>query len=117
MVAPSVVAVAVKPSAWVENRLVRATFPLPTGVTAHCCCTKHHDGFALWPTKYGTQNVMNSGYKRDVVRQYVDSFRSRGLKAGFYFSIWDRTYPVQATGGYQSATRPRVSARPRSSIC
>ena len=73
---------------------------LAAGMTYGVLTTKHHDGFALWPTKYGTQNVMNSGYKRDVVKQYVDSFRSRGLKVGFYFSIWDRTYPVQATGGY-----------------
>lgn len=73
---------------------------LSAGMSYGVLTTKHHDGFALWPTKYGTQNVMNSGYKRDVVRQYVDSFRSRGLKVGFYFSIWDRTYPVQATGGY-----------------
>lgn len=70
------------------------------GMSYGVLTTKHHDGFALWPTKYGSQNVMNSGYKRDVVRQYVDSFRSRNLKVGFYFSIWDRTYPVQATGGY-----------------
>lgn len=73
---------------------------LAAGMSYGVLTTKHHDGFALWPTKYGTQNVMNSGYKRDVVKQYVDSFRSRGLKVGFYFSIWDRTYPVQATGGY-----------------
>lgn len=70
------------------------------GMSYGVLTTKHHDGFALWPTKYGNQNVMNSGYKHDVVQQYVDSFRSRGLKVGFYFSIWDRTYPVQATGGY-----------------
>ncbi|WP_267277054.1 alpha-L-fucosidase [Arthrobacter sp. CDRTa11] len=73
---------------------------LAAGMSYGVLTTKHHDGFALWPTKYGTQNVMDSGYRRDVVRQYVDSFRSRGLKVGFYFSIWDRTYPVQATGGY-----------------
>jgi len=70
------------------------------GMSYGVLTTKHHDGFALWPTKYGTQNVMSSGYKHDVVRQYVDSFRSRNLKVGFYFSIWDRTYPVQATGGF-----------------
>jgi hypothetical protein len=23
--------------------------------------TKHHDGFAVWPTRYGSQSVMNSG--------------------------------------------------------
>lgn len=58
--------------------------------------TKHHDGFALWPSAYGTQNVANSSYKQDVVRQYVDAFRARGLRVGLYYSIWDRTYSVQA---------------------
>ncbi|MEU0412892.1 RICIN domain-containing protein [Streptomyces griseorubiginosus] len=58
--------------------------------------TKHHDGFALWPSAYGTQNVANSSYQQDVVRQYVDAFRARGLRVGLYYSIWDRTYSVQA---------------------
>ena len=62
--------------------------------------TKHHDGFCLWPTAYGNQNVANSGYKQDVVRQYVDAFRAKGLRVGLYFSIWDRTKTVEAYGGH-----------------
>lgn len=58
--------------------------------------TKHHDGFCLWPTAYGKQNVAFSGYKRDIVAQYVTAFRAKGLKIGFYFSIWDRTHGVEA---------------------
>ncbi|WP_327723351.1 alpha-L-fucosidase [Streptomyces europaeiscabiei] len=58
--------------------------------------TKHHDGFALWPSAYGTQNVANSPYKQDVVRAYCDAFRAKGLKVGFYYSIWDRTFGVEA---------------------
>jgi alpha-L-fucosidase len=62
--------------------------------------TKHHDGFSLWPTAHGTQNVMHSGYQHDVVQQYVDAFRAEGLRVGFYFSIWDRTEPIQSFGGH-----------------
>ncbi|MFC4138560.1 MULTISPECIES: alpha-L-fucosidase [unclassified Microbacterium] len=62
--------------------------------------TKHHDGFSLWPTQYGTQNVQYSGHREDVVRNYVDSFRAAGLKIGFYFSIWDRTAGFEAQGGH-----------------
>lgn len=62
--------------------------------------TKHHDGFSLWPTAFGTQNVMSSGYTQDVVRQYVDAFRAEGLRVGFYFSIWDRTAPIAGFGGH-----------------
>ena len=58
--------------------------------------TKHHDGFALWPSAYGAQNVANSSYKQDVVRAYCDAFRAKGLKVGFYYSIWDRTFGVEA---------------------
>jgi alpha-L-fucosidase len=58
--------------------------------------TKHHDGFALWPSAYGTQNVANSSYKQDVVRAYCDAFRAKGLRVGFYYSIWDRTFGVEA---------------------
>ncbi|WP_329557325.1 alpha-L-fucosidase [Streptomyces sp. NBC_00696] len=58
--------------------------------------TKHHDGFALWPSAYGTQNVANSSYKHDIVQAYVTAFRAQGLRVGLYYSIWDRTYNVQA---------------------
>jgi alpha-L-fucosidase len=58
--------------------------------------TKHHDGFALWPSAHGTQNVANSSYKHDIVQAYCDAFRSRGLKVGLYYSIWDRTFGVEA---------------------
>jgi alpha-L-fucosidase len=58
--------------------------------------TKHHDGFCLWPSKHTNYTVANSSYKQDIVAQYVDAFRSRGLKVGFYYSIWDRSHTVQA---------------------
>jgi alpha-L-fucosidase len=61
--------------------------------------SKHHGGFCNWPTAYGTHSV---GYAtdwiaaspngpRNVVKEFVDSMRSRGLEVGLYYSIWDRT--------------------------
>ncbi|MET8943508.1 RICIN domain-containing protein [Streptomyces sp. NPDC004542] len=58
--------------------------------------TKHHDGFCLWPTAYNDYNVATSSYRHDIVAQYVDAFRAKGLRVGLYFSIWDRSYDVQA---------------------
>jgi len=58
--------------------------------------TKHHDGFSLWPSQASTYGVAASGYRNDIVAQYVTAFRSRGLKVGLYFSIWDRSRPVEA---------------------
>ncbi|HEV2779953.1 MAG TPA: alpha-L-fucosidase [Actinophytocola sp.] len=55
---------------------------------------KHHDGFCLWPSRYTDYDVMSSGHRRDIVREYVEAFRSRGVTPCLYFSIWDRTNGV-----------------------
>jgi alpha-L-fucosidase len=57
---------------------------------------KHHDGFCLWPSKYTDYDVMSGSYRRDIVREYMDAFRSRGITPCLYFSIWDRTNGVTA---------------------
>ena len=80
--------------------------------SAHCkyvvLTTKHHGGFCLWPsngpwTAGHPHSIAQSswytdparlGYHRDILREFVDSVRSRGLEPGFYFSIWDRTNPA-----------------------
>jgi alpha-L-fucosidase len=49
--------------------------------------TKHHNGFALWPSAFGGFNTRNTPMKgRDLVREFVDGCRAAGLKVGFYFS-------------------------------
>jgi alpha-L-fucosidase len=64
------------------------------GMTFGVLTTRHHDGFALWPSAASTFNVGNipwQGGQGDVVRQYVDAFRAAGLLPGLYYSIWDAT--------------------------
>ena len=56
--------------------------------------TRHHDGFALWPSSVGNFNVRNISWMNgqgDVVRAYVDAFRAKGLAPGLYYSVWDNT--------------------------
>jgi alpha-L-fucosidase len=48
---------------------------------------KHVAGFCLWDSQYTTYDVMHPKcpYQKDLVAQFVKSFKSRGLKVGFYY--------------------------------
>jgi alpha-L-fucosidase len=48
--------------------------------------TRHHDGFALWPSASGGFNTNNWMGGRDLVKQYAGACRHVGLKVGFYYS-------------------------------
>lgn len=54
--------------------------------------SKHHEGFALFDsdtTEYDSQALVG----RDLVREFADGCRSRGLKVGFYHSVIDWHHP------------------------
>ena len=60
-----------------------------------CLTTKHHSGFCIWDTKTTDYSVMSSPFKRDVVREYVDAFRAKGLHVMFYYSILDTHHNIR----------------------
>ena len=43
---------------------------------------EHHDGFAMYDTKYNKWNAKAMGPKRDIIGELANSFRSRGLTFG-----------------------------------
>lgn len=50
---------------------------------------KHHDGFALWPTKFSPYSVAASPWKNgrgDMVREFTEACRAEGMKCGLYYS-------------------------------
>lgn len=55
--------------------------------------TKHHEGFALFDTpttEYSAARLTG----RDIVREYVEAARKRGLRVGFYHSVIDWHHPA-----------------------
>ncbi|GAB3882483.1 hypothetical protein GCM10028825_05290 [Spirosoma agri] len=65
--------------------------------------TKHHAGFCMWDTKTTDFGVMNTPYKKDIVRQYVDACRKWGLAVGFYYSPEDFSFAYR--NGMKAITR------------
>ena len=65
-------------------------------MTFGCLTTKHHSGFCLWDTKTTDYSVMSSPeFKRDVVKEYADAFRAKGLKVVLYYSILDLHHDIR----------------------
>jgi hypothetical protein len=49
--------------------------------------SKHHDGFAIWPSDVNRYNIRDvSHFNRDPLKELVDAARAEGMHVGFYYS-------------------------------
>jgi len=73
------------------------------GFTYAVLTTRHHEGFALWPSAYGNFDTKNYMGGRDLVKDYMEACRRNGLKVGLYYSPpdwnFDRDYMSFLYGG------------------
>ena len=53
--------------------------------------TRHHDGFSMWNTKYSDFNIMNTPFKKDVVKLIADECHKQGIQLFLYYSLLDWT--------------------------
>jgi alpha-L-fucosidase len=65
--------------------------------------SKHHEGFALWPSREASLawgrpwNAVETGPKRDVLGDLSDAVRRQGLKMGYYYSLYEWYNPLWLT--------------------
>ena len=66
--------------------------------------SKHHDGFALWPSREASAtwghawNSVDTGPKRDLLGELSTAVRGQGLEMGLYFSLYEWFNPLWLKG-------------------
>ena len=76
-----------EPAAW-------AKLIAESGAKYAVLTSKHHDGVALWDTKFGELNVIKkTSAARDLVGPFCNELRKNDLKVGLYFSLLDWSHP------------------------
>ncbi|WP_212891809.1 alpha-L-fucosidase [Capnocytophaga canimorsus] len=69
--------------------------------------TKHHDGVALWNTKYSNlSTVKHASARKDLLTPFVEAVRKKNMKLGLYYSLCDWSHP-----DYQPVTFQRSDVR------
>lgn len=66
-----------------------ATAAANAGMKYLVITSKHHEGFANWPSKQGTWNVGHTPFKRDPLAELSAACRRHGIHFGLYYSIMD----------------------------
>jgi alpha-L-fucosidase len=84
------------PAAW-------AALAKEAGMRYMVITSKHHDGFALFPSEASKWNVVDATpWKKDLIAPLAESAKAQGLKFGLYYSqAQDWTHPGGAKAGYK----------------
>ena len=66
--------------------------------------SKHHDGFCLFDSALTDYKSTATKCGRDLVAEFLDAFRSEGIKVGLYYSLLDWHHP--AYPAYEDTIHP-----------
>lgn len=70
-----------------------AEYAVQAGMKYAVLTAKHHEGFCLFDSQYTDYKSTNTPYGKDIVKEFVDAFRAKGIKVGFYYSLIDWHHP------------------------
>ncbi len=57
--------------------------------------SKHHEGFTLWPSQYSWNwNAVDIGPHRDLAGDLATAVRAKGLRMGYYYSLYEWFNPL-----------------------
>lgn len=59
---------------------------------------KHHGGFCMWDSKLTDYDIMNTPFKRDVVKELADACHEAKMPLGLYYSQRDWHHPDYGLG-------------------
>jgi len=87
------------------------------GMDYICFTTKHHDGFCMWDTKYTDYNIMNTPYKKDILREVSEGCMRHGIKLALYYSCpdWNHKNSVNFGGDHQ-LSKPNEGDQPNEAL-
>ncbi|WP_295118159.1 alpha-L-fucosidase [uncultured Chitinophaga sp.] len=69
--------------------------------------SKHHDGFALWPSKEASKafnrpwNSMETGSHRDLLGELTTAVKKTPVKMGYYYSLYEWYNPLYTSQQYE----------------
>ncbi len=60
--------------------------------------TRHHDGYSLFDSDVSDFTAPKTAARRDLVSEYVEACRKKGMRIGFYYSLLDWRYKAYFDG-------------------
>lgn len=67
-------------------------FAVKAGCKYIVVISKHHDGFAIWDSKFSDWDLQRIKFKRDILKELEQESHKKGLLFGIYYSIADIHY-------------------------